>query len=249
MNGTIRLTFYHSDEPAPKGMRPIHFRKGKMKPPTPKLVKELSAVEWLKLACATDYKLTKTGVLKEEPRRPMLTAPYYDATNEKTVASDGFRMHLIATRVDNLPKPIGMTAEELVFPDYSRVIPEPREDDAVGTFDRDAVIHALLAVKPFAELEVGTVKISLNGSMQVSAISEEGGDCTVEIEGRYSHDGANILTGVHYQKMLDALAGMPKVVNYRVHPSGGTYNTYPITLSGTLGGEKRMSVLMPMMLQ
>ncbi len=259
---TIKITWEHRDYvPHPNTRATMRLTV-----PKPKIKQVNDARDWLMLACAHDYKLTRDGTPKSDPQRPILTAPYADKKNKATVSADGFRLHLVKAIVKNLPKPVG-EINDTKFPDYRQIFPPDNiEDVARGRVSTYHLIRALESAHTIAQYGMDLARVSINGSFVVSASDAEAGDMSCSLVNGdawseyhqtkknlavksvpvvYEHAGANISTAFNCRLLIEALSGLGEVAEYRVEQGSG-HNAKPLLLRGEVNGEVREALLMPM---
>jgi hypothetical protein len=215
--------------------------------------KQTDALAWVKKAVVKRDR---------EWRYPGLVAPR--VLGGKTFASDSFRLHIVHAHA-----PLCEDARALPAPpNYSTVLAQARELPTVGAITRDDLAQAVKAATAIKPWDKGVV-LWVNGALDVRAENpaEDGGDIAahiqhgekivarwlggkqrgcVERETFYIHTGPDASIKVNAKYLLDALAGMPDVVGFRLRQETPEDDSPMLYLGGVVDGVEREAVIMGM---
>jgi hypothetical protein len=137
------------------------------------------------------------------------------------IATDGFRIHYDAS----------LSGETTPF--NWRVILDPcKAYTNLATVSNADLVRACKSVKRFAEC----ITLTLNGSLQYSAQSDDAGTTAGEITRNYSHTDDDLTVKINAKYILDALSGMEDTVII-----SGRGSNYPVYITDG----KREAVVMP----
>lgn len=204
------------------------------------MTKQLDAGKWVKLATLKDI----AANAYEKQNKPALFKTW--AMGGKSLGADGFRMHYVESVL-----PEAETPWEGLF-DYTSLIPSNRKQSV--TVSTWALAQALRACKPFSRDANNITRWSVNGELEVSAISAEYGDVSVSIRDGdvwsvknwrkvkqvpivYQHIGENIEFALSVKYALDALSGMGDVTTIYYQSATKPFHFV---------GEHRGAVVMPL---
>jgi hypothetical protein len=178
----------------------------------------------------------------------------------KTFAGDNFRLHIVHA-------PLGEDARDLPAPpDCSTIWTQAREMPTVGAITRDDLVQAVKATTAIKPWDNGVV-LWVNGALDVRAENpgEDGGDIAahiqhgekitvrllggkqrggVERETFYIHTGPDASIKVNAKYLLDALAGMPEVLGFRLRQETPENHRPMLYLGGIVDGVEREAVMM-----
>jgi hypothetical protein len=119
-------------------------------------------------------------------------------TSGGNLAADGFRLHY-----DSALPELEYTRRAGIM---SQILPDARKNKHTITLGPAAIKALTLAVKRAGKINKDTVRLVVNGKLEVKAISEEYGDVSSDITAEYTYTGPEMLIGIDPKYLLDALS-------------------------------------------
>lgn len=147
-----------------------------------------------------------------DPKRPA-ALHHVHIDNGTLVAADGFRLHTAPTSKKVCPI---CKKDDLQFPDYKQLFPDKFAFQA--TVNSTAIYNAFIRAGVFAREGSNVSKVRANGHIEVSAISEEYGQTSTDIEyisitGPMAEIEGEMTFGINWEYARDAIK--------HVCPNGG----------------------------